>query len=124
MPPKAHEEIVIFRKIYTCCMKDHIKRCEKDCPYVRTVQYIVEPHWEQLVPVNECSAEFIAQLDKWTRRPIPAHSELAHCLACAYDKCFLENDACQPCQGLEDEVEEGEDADGDGQMDDPVAGTA
>ena len=124
MPPKAREEIVIFRKVYTCCMKDHVKKCDKECPYVRTVQYIVEPHWEQLVAETDCSPELIRLLDELKPVPVPAHSELAHCLACAYDKCFLENDAGQPCGNPEDEVEEGEYADGDGQIDDPVAGAA
>jgi len=124
MPPKAQEEIVIFRKVYTCCMKDHVKKCEKDCPYVRTIQYIVEPHWEQLVAENDCPPELITLLEALSPVPVPAHSELAHCLSCAYDKCFLENDECQPCQGPQEKVEEGENADGDGQTNDSVAGAA
>ena len=78
-------------------MKDHVQTCEKECPYVRTVQYTVEPTWEQLDFNDGCPDELKDVLTGLPSEVIPAHSELAHCLQCAYDKCFFEDQKCPPC---------------------------
>ena len=97
LPPKARDEIIIFKKTYKCHMKDHVQTCEKECPYVRTVQYTVEPTWEQLDLNEDCPKELKDLLADLPAEVVPAHSELAHCLQYAYDKCFFEDQTCPQC---------------------------
>jgi hypothetical protein len=87
-PPHASEELVIFRKRYVCSMKDHCKPGEKDCPYVRTVQYIVEPVWEQVDCTGKADDLKDILQDQQTHE-IPKNSDLGHCLACAFPEFHL-----------------------------------
>ncbi len=96
-PPKAEEEIVVFRKRYTCKMRDHTKDCDKNCPsYVRTVAYIVEPHWEQVL-VTDCS-ELEQIIQDQDVKEVPKTSDLGRSLQNAYPGCRLIEQEGVPCQ--------------------------
>lgn len=103
IPPKAKDEIVIFRKRYTCCMEDNIQNCSGTSPYVRTVRYVVRPHWEQLVVGEECPESWLSFLDTLTTTPLPDGSSMARCLQCAYSTSYLEEQSGDPCSESSEE---------------------
>ena len=98
---------MIFRKRYTCSMEDRIQECLGECPYVRTVRYVVRPHWEQIDVGDECPEALLEILDALPALSVPGGSSMARCLQCAYDKCYLEEQPGEPCS---DSAEDGSEA--------------
>lgn len=95
-PPKGPVEYVVFRKRYVCSMKDHCKPCEKDCPYIRTIQYIVEPVWEQVCCQNQ--EQTLDELFGGQEGcEVGKSTDMGHCLACAFPECHLEEDEGSYC---------------------------
>ena len=95
-PPKVKNEIVVFRKRYKCSASNKTQSCDKDCPFIQTVQYIIEPFWEQL-DCAKCDDAVITTLDGLPFQPLACNSSLAHCLQCNFDKCEITEQEPRNC---------------------------
>ena len=102
-PPRSIPELVVFRKRYKCSQAEDCQPCTKECPYVRSVQYTVEPVWEQLILDNdECARSVIEALRTAGCKELPSHSDLAQVLQCTFDKCLLVPRPNVPCEDAEE----------------------
>uniref|UniRef100_A0A6C0C269 Uncharacterized protein n=1 Tax=viral metagenome TaxID=1070528 RepID=A0A6C0C269_9ZZZZ len=100
-PPKVQYEIVVFRKRYKCCNKNTVQNCQKDCPWVQTIQYIIEPVWEQL-DVRAAGDDLCSQLNDLKYKELNQHSSLVHCLQCNFDKCYINKQVPRNCRNSVD----------------------
>ena len=96
-PPKVQNEIVVFRKTYKCHMTDKTQDCDKDCPYVRTVQYTIEPVWEHL-DSEKLDPEICRTLNSLKYWTLPHNSSLSQCLQCHFDRAYIHENKRPDCR--------------------------
>ena len=84
-------------------MREQIKPCDSACPsYVKTIQYVIEPHWEQVMLPKV--GHLVDKLAALKGKPIPDRSSLADCLQCNFGHCFLIEQP--PPQCCDDKIED------------------